>query len=175
MSNPAHSAESGRGPNRFYREPSAERDVPMTDLRQRLYVAFVEQRVIDSQKYGEAPYAPITWADVDRALALPPALPDPHGGCICPWYPPSRDPAEPHISFPAEQEYEPACPVHSHHVYNPRTGAWDLVDNGAEDALAKVRVLLDDPGVRHLQPANWRSRVDAALNPTRPTSPVRTD
>lgn len=37
-------------------------------LRQRLYVALVEQRVIDSQKYGEAPYAPITWEDVDRVI-----------------------------------------------------------------------------------------------------------
>lgn len=41
------------------------------DLRQRLYVALVEQRVIDSQKYGEAPYAPITWEEVDRQLADP--------------------------------------------------------------------------------------------------------
>lgn len=37
-------------------------------LRERLYVALVEQRVIDSRKYGEAPYAPITWEDVDRVL-----------------------------------------------------------------------------------------------------------
>lgn len=37
-------------------------------LRQRLYVALVEQRVIDSQHYGEAPYAPISWEDVDRVI-----------------------------------------------------------------------------------------------------------
>lgn len=55
-------------------------------------------------------------------------LPDPHGGCACVWHPPSNDPAEPHISFPPELEYEPACPVHSHHVYNPRTGVWDLAE-----------------------------------------------
>jgi hypothetical protein len=38
-------------------------------LAQRLYVALVEQRVIDGQKYGEFPYAPITREDVDAALA----------------------------------------------------------------------------------------------------------
>lgn len=37
-------------------------------LAMRLYVALVEQRVIDSQKYGEAPYAPITPEGVREQL-----------------------------------------------------------------------------------------------------------
>jgi hypothetical protein len=45
-----------------------ERDIEDERLRRRLYVALVEQRVIDSQKYGEAPYAPITWEQVDADL-----------------------------------------------------------------------------------------------------------
>lgn len=49
------------------RTTEQERDL----LRQRLYVALVEQRVIDSRHYGEAPYSPITWEDVDRALTPP--------------------------------------------------------------------------------------------------------
>lgn len=31
------------------------------------------------------------------------------------------------------------------------------------DGVHELKVLLDDPGVRHLQPPNWRSRVDAVL------------
>lgn len=45
--------------NRMYAGEDARRA-----LRERLYVALVEQRVIDSQHYGEAPYAPVTWEDV---------------------------------------------------------------------------------------------------------------
>lgn len=48
---------------------SADCGTPRTTLRQRLYVALVEQRVIDSQHYGEAPYAPITWELVDDILS----------------------------------------------------------------------------------------------------------
>lgn len=51
--------------------PFAEYDAGLPTLRQRLYVALVEQRVIDSRKYGEAPYAPITWEEVDRCLTPP--------------------------------------------------------------------------------------------------------
>jgi hypothetical protein len=49
--------------NRLY----AGEDARQT-LRERLYVALVEQRVIDSQHFGEAPYAPITLEDVERIL-----------------------------------------------------------------------------------------------------------
>lgn len=50
-------------------EPTAEIDEFDERLRQRLYVALTEQRVIDSRRYGEPPYAPVTWADVDHLLA----------------------------------------------------------------------------------------------------------
>jgi len=53
------------------RDDALARLAEVPDLRQRLYVALVEQRVIDSRHYGEAPYAPVTWEDVDRALDAP--------------------------------------------------------------------------------------------------------
>lgn len=34
------------------------------------------------------------------------------------------------------------------------------------DRLAAVKVLIDEPGVRHLQPPNWRDRVLSALEPS---------
>lgn len=43
-------------------------DAARTALAQRLYVAQVEQRAIDSANYGEAPYAPITPEDVVAEL-----------------------------------------------------------------------------------------------------------
>lgn len=46
-----------------------EIDTSRQGLRERLFVALTEQRVIDSRHYGEAPYAPITWDEVDRILA----------------------------------------------------------------------------------------------------------
>lgn len=52
---------------RVVSEQSAEKDSRQL-LRERLYVALVEQRVVDSQKYGEAPYAPVTWQDVDCVI-----------------------------------------------------------------------------------------------------------
>lgn len=48
-------------------------------------------------------------------------LPDPTAGCCCTHHPTP-------LGCPPEVEYEPACPEHSVHVYNPRTGVWDLAD-----------------------------------------------
>jgi hypothetical protein len=41
--------------------------------------------------------------------------------CLCP--PPYQ---EPHGEWMAE--YEPSCPLHSHHLYDPRSGVWILTD-----------------------------------------------
>jgi hypothetical protein len=49
-------------------------------------------------------------------------LPDPKGGCAC--TPFSQSAGGVYVEHLAE--YEPACPEHSEHVYNPRTGVWDL-------------------------------------------------
>jgi hypothetical protein len=50
-------------------------------------------------------------------------LPDPKGGCAC-WVNPEPwtyyGIAEPGDSL----EYDPACPVHSVHLYDPRAGMW---------------------------------------------------
>lgn len=52
--------------NRLYAGENARQT-----LRERLYVALVEQRAIDSQHFGEAPYEPVTWEYIDSVL--PPA------------------------------------------------------------------------------------------------------
>ena len=52
-------------------------------------------------------------------------LPDPKGGCSC-WLPSEQwDTSYYGIPEPGSQaEYDPACPEHSHHVYDPRQGEW---------------------------------------------------
>lgn len=47
-------------------------------------------------------------------------LPDPNAGCVCSWE--SEDRGGGCSELVAE--YEPACPVHSEHLYDPRTGVW---------------------------------------------------
>lgn len=56
-------------------------------------------------------------------------LPDPKGGCIC-WLPSEMwDTSYYGIPEPGSQmEYDPACPEHSVHLYNPRLGEWRLRD-----------------------------------------------
>lgn len=49
-------------------------------------------------------------------------LPDPKGGCCCASYSEDRGGGY----FELMLEYEPACPEHSVHLYNPRTGVWEL-------------------------------------------------
>lgn len=44
----------------------------------------------------------------------------PDDGCLCTPY--SQDAGGGYFELLAE--YEPACPVHSEHLYDPRTGAW---------------------------------------------------
>ena len=56
----------------------------------------------------------------DRVERLPSTFPDPAGGCVCGSYSEDRGGGY-HETL---QEYDPACPVHSVHVYNPRTGVW---------------------------------------------------
>jgi hypothetical protein len=56
-------------------------------------------------------------------MTTPPLdLPDPKGGCACHYH--GSDP----LSGPPDVEYEPACPVHSEHVYDPRRGMWIFAD-----------------------------------------------
>lgn len=49
-------------------------------------------------------------------------LPDPTGPCVCAFD--SEDRGGGH--FELVQECEPACPVHSEHVYDPVLGMWML-------------------------------------------------
>lgn len=57
-------------------------------------------------------------AEVERLRAK--TLPTDLTKCICPWD--SEDRGGGHSEIVAE--YEPACPVHSEHVYDPRAGEW---------------------------------------------------
>jgi len=54
------------------------------------------------------------WSDI--------RLSHPKGGCVCSFE--SEDRGGGHSEL--VQEYEPACPVHSEHVYDPKTGVWVL-------------------------------------------------
>ena len=74
----------------------------------------------------------------DLAAALESALgrsiPDPNGGCSCTWH--SQDAGGGHTEHLLE--YDPACPEHSKHVYNPRTGIWELAAREPSDAQVEV-------------------------------------
>jgi len=107
-------------------------------------------RESDAHLIANAP----TWladllAEVDRLTAG--ALPDPAGGCVCEHYTENRG----GVYSETMMEYEPACPEHSQHVYNPRTGVWELGATAraeaAERAVQRVRALAYD--WRH-QPTN---------------------
>jgi len=70
------------------------------------------------------------WSDI--------RLPDPTGGCVCSFE--SEDRGGGHSEL--VPEYEPACPVHSEHVYDPKTGVWVLrseIEAAAlDEAAAKI-------------------------------------
>lgn len=63
-------------------------------------------------------------------------LPDPEGGCVCETY--SEDRGGGYSE--AMVDYDPACPKHSVHVYDPRTGVWEFDATArAEAAEATVQ------------------------------------
>lgn len=58
-------------------------------------------------------------------------LPRVKDGCACIYH------LAPGPALPAEVEYEPACPEHSEHLYDPRSGSWifrDPAKNAAWEA-----------------------------------------
>lgn len=78
-------------------------------------------------------------AEVDRLREQ--VLPDPKGGCVCRSHSEDRGGGY----FELMVEYEPACPEHSEHVYNPRSGVWEFDATAraeaAEQAVQRVRDL----------------------------------
>lgn len=72
-------------------------------------------------------------AEVERLRAK--TLPTDLTKCICPWD--SEDRGGGHSEIVAE--YEPACPVHSEHVYDPRQGMW--VERAARTLPKRSEVL----------------------------------
>lgn len=65
-------------------------------------------------------------------------LPNPKGGCACGWH--SQDAGGGYTEILAE--YEPTCPEHSKHVYNPRTGVWELPEQGETEWEVEHGILL---------------------------------
>lgn len=57
--------------------------------------------------------------DSGRLAPAPP--PSPGDGCQCSGH--SQDAGGGYVEY--LMEYEPSCPVHSEHVWNPRTGMWE--------------------------------------------------
>ncbi|WP_432679368.1 hypothetical protein ACRAJ3_11500 [Rhodococcus pyridinivorans] len=63
-----------------------------------------------------------------------PPLPDPNGGCACTWH--TQDAGCGYTEV--IPEYEPACPEHSHHLYDPRAGMWIDDPRGALDRVREL-------------------------------------
>ena len=78
--------------------------------------------------------------------------------CVCTWHP-----GTPGIE-PDTLEYEPACPVHSEHVYNPRTQTWEFAE--ADDNLRWERdhsaTLRAERDEARLLMGDWAARAGAA-------------
>lgn len=64
-------------------------------------------------------------------------LPKVEDGCACHYHP------GPVLGMPDDIEYEPACPEHSEHLYDPRSGSWifrDPVKNAEWEAVRASEV-----------------------------------
>lgn len=96
-------------------------------------VVVEETETADDDKARAGADLGIIWSALTAAEAR--ELPDPTAGCSCTWHV-ERDPYEPHIPARYEQEYDPACPEHSKHLYEPRQGEWVL--RSSVDSEAKV-------------------------------------
>lgn len=75
------------------------------------------------------------WADI--------RLPDPAGGCACSFDSEDRGGGYSELV----QEYEPACPEHSEHLYDPVLGVWVL-----RDQVSATRPERPVPSVEAVQP-----------------------
>lgn len=108
-------------------------------------------RMLYARSGGTGPAHPSTGrraAEFDRWLAQHDAevarpLPDPTGPCACSFD--SEDRGGGH--FELVQEYEPACPVHSEHLYDPVLGMWVL-----RDQVSPTRPERPMAGVKAVQP-----------------------
>jgi len=85
---------------------------------------------------------------------LPPPLPKPGDGCQC--TPIWQDAGGGHTELLAE--YEPSCPEHSEHVWDPRTGRWEL---RSEDDIETQAKALDDAAdaIQALHPGETKNSV----------------
>lgn len=98
---------------------------PPPDAVERLARAMASNR-------GEPEPASDDYDDSRDALlaALPedPRLPRIENGCACHFHPTP-------YGEPDDVEYEPACPKHSEHVYDPRIGMWVYRADAIEEGL----------------------------------------
>ena len=81
---------------------------------------------IAHEMYGDEPDQ-IARALADAGLLV--ALPTSGDGCQCTGH--SQDAGGGHVEYLLE--YEPSCPEHSEHVWNPRTGVWEHADRAEGD------------------------------------------
>lgn len=96
-------------------------------------VSAVDEYLDQDDPSVEIAYLRATIADLKAGAVIPgqnseqpqrPSLPDPKGGCACRAY--SEDHGAGYVELIVE--YDPACPEHSEHVYNPRTGIWEQLE-----------------------------------------------
>lgn len=101
-----------------------DREALATEFREHFDAADDDERVLTEHALADVALA---WfaAARDESGRL---LPDPAGGCVCTRY------AEDRGGGYSETvgEYDPACPVHSFHVYDPRAGEWVAPRGAAE-------------------------------------------
>ena len=87
---------------------------------------------------------PIEIKDLIRPCDLPYSHAQHTYGFICPGLPFDGEPG----CICPDDDYSPACPLHSDHVYNPRTGEWilwrDLIRRDDADAHERTSVKLAD-------------------------------
>src|SRR5690625_2422769 len=91
-----------------------------------------------------------------------PRLPGPGDGCQCTGY--SQDAGGGY--FEHIDEYEPACPEHSEHVYNPRTGTWEHTPRPLPDREQIARAIAPalSNAMNHPSPNAVLGRSVARLN-----------
>lgn len=101
--------------------------------------------------YGFEPEAFDRWLESVRTEAR--RLPVPSDGCVCGWH--TQDAGGGYSE--TVPEYEPACPVHSEHVWDPRQGMWVSRDEERERIARNIEAVRDD-----VLSEWWRDGVDRA-------------
>ena len=87
-----------------------------------VYLIAAEQVHLHTWDFGEPSGLLAAIEQIIAARVAKASLPDPKGGCVCTAHSESRGGVYSEIVW----EYEPACPEHSEHLYDPKIGVWVL-------------------------------------------------